>query len=138
MDYNQSFRYGQIHFVVYILITLCDVISALQGVVIFFLVFVDTKMRKKARKKYESLKIFLGKNTVECGAKGVSLGYINAKSNTTVENDYEGIRFKRKYTSGDTEVEKRKYSRSTSIISNITTGNTIVAEVYEMNEQCTI
>ena len=82
--------------------------------------------------------MFLGKNTVECGTKGVSLGYINAKSSTTVENDYEGIRFKRKYTSGDTELEKRKYSRSTSTISNIATGNTIIAEVYEMNEQCTI
>ena len=105
---------------------------------IFFLVFVDTKMRKKARKKYESLKMFLGKNTVECGAKGVSLGYINAKSNTTVENDYEGIRFKQKCASGDTEVEKRKYCRSLSTISNVTTGSTIVAEVYEMSEQCTI
>ena len=82
--------------------------------------------------------MFLGKNTVECGAKGVSLGYVNAKSNTTVENDYEGIRFKRKYRSGDTEVEKRKYSRSTSTISNITTSTTIVAEVYEMNVQCRI
>ena len=82
--------------------------------------------------------MFLGRNTVEWGAKGASLGHIIAKTNTTVENDYEGIRFKRKYTSGDTEVEKRKYSRSSSTISNITTSNTIVAEVYEMNEQCTI
>ena len=105
---------------------------------IFFLVFFDTKMRNKVRKSYESLKMFLRRNTAECEAKRVSLGYIIAKTNTTVDNDYEGIRFKRKYTSGDTEVEKRKYSRSTSTISNITTCNTIVAEVYEMNEQCTI
>ena len=82
--------------------------------------------------------MFLGRHAVECGAKGVSLGYINAKSNTTVENDYEGIRFKQKCTSGDAEVEKRKYCRSLSTISTITTGSTIVAEVYEMNEQCTI
>ena len=82
--------------------------------------------------------MFLGKNTVECGAKGVSLGYVNAKSNTTVENDYEGIRFKQKCASGDTEVEKRKSCRSLSTISNVTTGSTIAAEVYEMSEQCTI
>ena len=82
--------------------------------------------------------MFLGRNTVKCGAKGAFLGYIISKTNTTVVNDYEGIRFKRKYISGDTEVEKRKYSRSTSIISNITTVNTVIAEVYEMNEQCTI
>ena len=113
-------------------------ISALQGVVICFLVFFDTKMRNKVRKNYESLKMFLGRNTVECGAKGASLGHIIAKTNTTVENDYEGIRFKRNYTSEDTEPEKRKYSRSTSTISNITIVNTIVAEVYEMSEQCTI
>ena len=105
---------------------------------IFFLVVFDTKMRNKVRRNYESLKMFLRRNTVECEAKGVSLGHIIAKTNNTVENDYEGIRFKRTYTSGDTEVQKRKYSRSTSTISIITTGNTIVAEVYEMDEQCTI
>ena len=82
--------------------------------------------------------MFLGKNTMECGAKGVSLGYINAKTNTSIENDYEGIRFKRKFTSEDTEEEKRKYCRSPSTISNITTNTTIVAEVYEMNVKCTI
>ena len=82
--------------------------------------------------------MFFRRNTAKCEAKGVSLGYIIAKTNTTVDNDYEGIRFKQKYASGDTEIEKRKYCRSLSTISNVTTGSTAVAEVYEMSEQCTI
>ena len=56
------FRYGHTQYSIYIFISLLDIISSLQGVVIFGLIFLDKAMIAKIKKRCEGLSSRLQKS----------------------------------------------------------------------------
>ena len=127
---------------IYILISVFDVTSALQGVVIFCLVFFDKAMVIKIKEKLGGIPKLLRKQyqVKSLETKQLSLSQLNNRSVNCNENDYVGVRFSRQKVSRENITylkEGRHYSRScsASTIATLVTGsiNDVVAEVHELD-----
>ena len=120
------FRYGYTQFSVYIFISALDVISALQGVVIFCLIVFDKAMITKVKKRFAGIssrfeesriRPNLSRQTTKISLSQLTTGNIRS----SIDNDYVGIRFKNQRVSVDDNIgmEKLKQSASVSTMSTV-------------------
>ena len=120
------FRYGQTEFSIYILISAFDVISALQGVVIFCLIFLDNAMITKIKTHFGGMSSRFGESrrrpNISRQTTKLSLSQLTTINNrTSNDNDYVGVRFKNQQVSIDNNIgmDKVKQSVAASTISTV-------------------
>ena len=133
-----NFRYGHTQYSIYIFISILDIISSLQGVVIFGLIFLDKAMIAKIKKRCEGLSSRLQKSQAKpkISRQTTKLSitqFTNVYNRSSIDNDYVGIRFKNQQSVTDTSIkmEKIKHSASVSTISTVVGESKIDDEIRD-------
>ena len=133
-----NFRYGHTQYSIYIFISILDIISSLQGVVIFGLIFLDKAMIAKIKKCFGGLSSRLQnsrtKPKISRQTTKLSITQLtNVYNRCSIDNDYVGIRFKNQQavTDNSIKMEKIKHSASMSTISTVVGESKIDDEIRD-------
>ena len=133
-----NFRYGHTQYSIYIFISILDIISSLQGVVIFGLIFLDKAMIAKIKKRLGGLSSRLQKSrtkpNISRQTTKLSITQLtNVYNRCSIDNDYVGIRFKNQQavTDNSIKMEKIKHSASMSTISTVVGESKIDDEIRD-------